>query len=235
MTDPDNPWPAKEWRAMEEAARAACSGRNPGHDFGHVERVVRAARELACRQPCDRAVLLAAALLHELVNHSKHHERSAMSGEDCALAASALLASLGIGEELAGRVAACIASHGWSARRDPPTVEAALLQDADRLDALGAIGLARCLATGVEMGAALFHPENPFALGRELDDKAFSLDHLARKLFRLPETFNTAAGREMARARVEFLRLFVAQLARELGAEVPPGPLWGGAISPPAP
>jgi uncharacterized protein len=230
---PDNPWPATLWQEMERAARAACAGRNAGHDYGHVERVTRAAAALASREPCDRKVVLAAALLHELVNHPKHHERSPMSGDDCARAAGDLLAALGVDPAIAERVSACIANHGWSAGKAPPSLEAAVLQDADRLDALGAIGLARCVATGVEMGAALFHPDDPFAQGRELNDKSFSLDHLARKLFKLSETFHTAAAREMGLSRAGFLRLFVIQLAEELGTKVPPGPLWGEVTSPP--
>lgn len=232
---PDIPWPADLWQAMATAAQAACAGRNAGHDFSHVERVTRTAGGLAFQQRCDRKVVLAAALLHELVNHPKNHERSAMSGEDCAAAAGIVLASLGIDAAVAGRVTACIASHGWSAGKPPPSAEAAVLQDADRLDALGAVGLARCIATGVEMGAALFHPGDPFAQGRELDDRAYSLDHLARKLFRLPDSFHTAAAREMARTRAGFLRLFVDQLAGELGLEPPTETRWGAATSPPSP
>ena len=235
MLIPGNPWSKTVWQEMEKAAREACAGRNAGHDFGHVERVTRAAGALALTETCDRQVVLAAALLHELVNHPKHHERSTMSGDDCAVAARTLLASLGADPETANRVAACIAHHGWSAGKPPPSIEAAVLQDADRLDALGAIGLARCVATGVEMGAALFHPDDPFAVNRQLDDKAFSLDHLARKLFKLPDTFHTAAAREMALSRAGFLRSFVLQVAEELGATVPTGPAWGGVTSPPTP
>lgn len=229
----DNPWPTGTWQAMVAAAREACAGRNAGHDFGHVERVSRTAWELANHEPCDRRVVLAAALLHELVNHPKNHERTSLSGQDCALAARALLESIGTAPDLADRVAECVSNHGWSAGKAPPSLEAALLQDADRLDALGAIGLARCIATGVEMGAMLFHPGDPFALDRELDDKAFSLDHLARKLFRLPESFHTPAAREMAHSRALFLRQFVMRVAGELGLEPPADARWGAAISQP--
>ena len=230
---PGNPWPRDAWMAMVSTARQACAGRNAGHDFSHVERVTGMAWEIAGHEPCDRGVVLAAALLHELVNHPKNHERSSRSGLDCAREALALLESTGAEAGLANRVAECVASHGWSAGKAPPSTEAAVLQDADRLDALGAIGLARCIATGVEMGAALFHPEDPFALGRELDDKAFSLDHLPRKLFRLTESFHTRAAREMARSRALFLRHFVERLAGELGMEPPGESRWGAPTSQP--
>lgn len=226
-------WPETITMALIHAARQACHGRNAGHDFGHVERVTRLASRLADNEPCNRTVLLASAVLHELVNHPKHHVRSPLSGHDCAIAASELLVSLGINEETVKGVAACISQHGWSAGEKPTSREAALLQDADRLDALGAIGLARCIATGVEMNAALFHPDDPFAASRPLDDRRYSLDHLARKLFRLPETFHTAAARRLAEPRIAFLRRYIEQIAAELFLDVPSAAMWM-AISPPS-
>ena len=227
-------WSEPITSALIHAARQACDGRNAGHDFGHVERVTRLASRLADNESCNRTVLLASAVLHELVNHPKHHERSPLSGHDCAIAASDLLISLGIDETTAHSVASCISQHGWSAGKVPTTPEAALLQDADRLDALGAIGLARCIATGVEMEAALFHPEDPFAVARQLDDRRYSLDHLARKLFRLPDTFHSAAARELAKPRIAFLRCYVEQIAHELFLEAPAATMWDGPTSPPS-
>ncbi len=227
-------WSESVTTALIHAARLACDGRNAGHDFGHVERVTRLASRLADSEPCNRTVLLASAALHELVNHPKHHERSPLSGHDCAIAASNLLISLDIDETTAKSVASCISQHGWSAGKVPTSLEAALLQDADRLDALGAIGLARCIATGVEMGAALFHPDDPFATDRLLDDRRYSLDHLARKLFRLPETFQSAAARRLAEPRVAFLRCYIEQIAHELFLETPATEVWNGPTSPPS-
>ena len=91
------------------------------------------------------------------------------------------------------------------------------LQDADRLEALGSIGIMRCYSTGVRMGTKYFDPEDPWAKGRELDDSAFSLDHFFTKLFRLPETMNTLAGREEAGLRLRPMQAFMDSLERELG------------------
>ena len=80
----------------------------------------------------------------------------------------------------------------------PQTLEAQVVQDADRLDALGAIGIARCIMTGVHMGTALYHMEEPFPMTREMDDRLYSVDHFYVKLLKLAGSMQTA---EMAEPR----------------------------------
>ena len=151
------------WSHLKTTAQAACADQGCGHDWLHVHRVSGLADQLAVAEGADRDVLRAAALLHELVNHPKNHPRSAHSGEDCAQAARELLASVGADPIWAERVAECIGQHAWSAAKTPTTLESALLQDADRLDALGAVGLARCFATAERMKSLLYHPDDPAA------------------------------------------------------------------------
>ncbi len=90
------------------------------------------------------------------------------------------------------------------------------MQDADRLDALGAIGLARCLMTGERMGIPLYHPKDPFCRNRMADDSKYITDHFYAKLFTLPDTMKTNAGREEAQRRVQFLERFLKELESEL-------------------
>ena len=114
-------------------------------------------------------------------------------------------------------VAHAIAAHSFSAGIVPETHEARILQDADRLEALGAIGLARLFAVAGQMGAQLYDPADPLAQRRALDDKAFALDHLEVKLFPLVETMQTATGREIAEERAEWVAAFRSRLLREIG------------------
>ena len=92
------------------------------------------------------------------------------------------------------------------------------MQDADRLDALGAIGLARCIAVGAALGRPLYELEDPFCRSRTPDDRGASLDHFYAKLLKLADTMQTRAGRREAERRTEFLRAFIAQLETEIGA-----------------
>lgn len=109
-----------------------------------------------------------------------------------------------------------IEAHSFSAGITPLTVEAKIVQDADRLEALGAIGLARVFAVSGALGVPLFDPEDPFADARELNDRAYALDHFQTKLLRLPETMQTDAGRQLARQSADVLIQFMARLSAEL-------------------
>jgi uncharacterized protein len=109
-----------------------------------------------------------------------------------------------------------IRDHSYSGGRIPTTLIGKALQDADRLEALGALGLYRTIATGVSMGTLLFDPEDPWAERRALDDKRFTIDHFSVKLLKLPETFQTLAAKNEAVARARYLTGFLDQLKREL-------------------
>lgn len=93
-----------------------------------------------------------------------------------------------------------------------------MLQDADRLDAIGMIGVARCFYTAGRMGSALYNTEDPRALHRNLDDAAFALDHFRTKLLRLGEGFQTPGGTAMAQERTRRITEFMVLFETEIGA-----------------
>ncbi|STF26181.1 putative phosphohydrolase [Escherichia coli] len=108
-----------------------------------------------------------------------------------------------------------------SARKSPPlTTEAKIVQDADRLEALGAIGLARVFAVSGALGVALFDGEDPFAQHRPLDDKRYALDHFQTKLLKLPQTMQTARGKQLAQHNAHFFsRVYGEAQCRTGGGE----------------
>ncbi len=190
--------------------------RDGAHDLGHVERVARHAVLLAVEEGADVTVCLAAAWLHDLVYLPKNHPDAASCGDRAAIELPVVCGALGL-EHHAKAIALAVSEHSFSAGRRPSSLEAAVLQDADRLDAIGAIGIARCFATSGSMGGALFHDEDPFAeSGRPLDDKAFALDHFERKLLALAAGMNTQAGRARAMVRQETMVRFLDHLRVEL-------------------
>jgi uncharacterized protein len=194
--------------------------RDGAHDLAHCLRVARLARALGEEEGADPEACAAAALLHDLVYLPKNHPDSsgtARLGGEFALAWCREI------PELAGRaelIAGAVATHSFSGGARPASLEGAVLQDADRLEALGAIGLARVFATGGSMGTGLWHPGDPWARARPLDDKRWSLDHFAAKLLKLKDGMNTAAGRRLAESRDQLLRDFLAALGAELGYQV---------------
>ena len=129
--------------------------------------------------------------------------------------------TLGFAPDAAERVADAIRDHSFSRGAIPATALGRALQDADRLEALGAIGLLRCITTGVRLGGEWFHAEDPWAEARALDDTRWSVDHFFAKLLQLPATMRTAAGRAEAERRAGFLHAFLEQLGGELDRPPP--------------
>lgn len=201
---------------LRALARARCEGADSAHDWQHVARVHASAVSLAEGVGADVEVCGLAALLHELFNFPKGHPDSKRSGEVCAAHAREALRAEGVREEVVEAVAYAIAVHPFSLGVTPDTLEAKVLQDADRLDAIGAIGVARCFATCASMGRPFYHPEDPWCAAREPDDKLWGVDHFAKKLLRLEGMFHTEAARVLARGRTAFMRGFLDQLAAEV-------------------
>lgn len=206
-------------RAVLTAVRPLLTD-DPGHDLGHALRVALWTLEIG-GDTVDLHEAVLAALLHDIVNVPKSSPLRSRASELCAEEARRILAPLGIGGAALDRIEEAIRDHSFSRGAVPTAPLAQALQDADRLEALGAIGIMRCVSTGVQMGAGYFHPEDPWADGRALDDRAWSVDHFFRKLLLLPDTMCTPAGRAEARRRADHMRLFLEQLGHELGAPAP--------------
>jgi len=206
----------KTLEQLRERAAEGCHGRPPAHDFLHVSRVAALARTIAMAEGARVDVVVAAATLHELVNLPKSHPESHRSGDLCAEEAARVLAEVGVEGALAAAVVTCIRDHAFSKGARPESLEVAVLQDSDRLDAIGAIGIARCFATCSEMERPFYSPDDPFCRTRAPDDKSFGLDHFYRKLLRIEEGLHTATARALGRERAEFLRTYLRQLEREI-------------------
>ena len=194
---------------------------DPTHDAAHLLRVALWTLRLGGAE-VDAREAIAAALLHDAVNVPKSSPGRARASERSAEHAAARLRALGFAPDAVARIADAIRDHSFSRGAVPATPLGRALQDADRLEALGAIGLLRTISTGVRTGGAWFHPEDPFGRERERDDTRWSVDHFFTKLLGLPGTMRTAAGREEAERRVVLLRAFLDALADELG-EARPG------------
>jgi len=203
-------------RAVHEAVLRRPADGDAAHDLAHLLRVALwTARILGDEAQLEEAV--ASALLHDLVNVPKNHPDRAKASQFSAEAAGPILREAGFAPAAIEAIQTAVRQHSFSRGEAPATPLARALQDADRLEALGAIGIMRCYVTGVRFGAGFFHPEDPWGKKRPLDDKAFSLDHFYLKLLRLPDTMNTAAGRAEALERVRPMEAFLASLQRELG------------------
>ncbi len=205
-------------RVHAAAARAAVA--DPAHDLEHLLRVARGTLALG-GAGLDPVEAICAALLHDAVNLGKGEPARAAAGLRSAAVARSLLAELGLGRDRVERIAEAIEDHGYSRGVSPRSPLGAALQDADRLDALGALGIARTFTTGARLGARYYDPEDPWAIARVRDDRRFSIDHFFEKLLRLPGTMCTPAGRREAARRARRLRAFLRALGEEIGQPLP--------------
>ncbi len=188
------------------------------HDIAHFRRVWKTARTLNQTEglPGDELVLLAAAYLHDIVSLPKNHPERHLSSRLAAHEACTILQEMDFPQEKLIAVAHAIEAHSFSANLPAETIEAKLLQDADRMEALGAIGLARVFYTSGRMEREMFDPYDPLAKHRPLDDLQYALDHFFVKLYKVADSMQTAAGLEMAKKRRKYLEGYVKQLLREL-------------------
>jgi uncharacterized protein len=193
-------------------------GDDGSHDRSHLARVAATAMEIAAAEPdCERAVLTAAVLLHDCVAVEKNSPLRSQASRLAAAKARTILAGLGWARARIDQAAHAIEAHSFSAGIAPQTVEARIVQDADRLDAIGAIGIARCFYVAGRMGSGLYDPSDPAAKSRTLDDAAFALDHFGAKLFKVADNFQTKTGQALADARTRTMREFVGALLSEIG------------------
>lgn len=193
-----------------------------GHDLAHVHRVVANARRLATSEQARLEVVLPAAWLHDCVAVPKDSPRRNSASALSARAAGGFLRDSAYPAEPIRAIEHAIEAHSFSARVAPKTREARVVQDADRLDAMGAIGIARALMLGGAMGRALYDPHEPFPDVRAPDDVTYVLDHFYVKLLKLADAMTTASGRAEAQRRTGFMREYLRQLGREVRGDHEP-------------
>lgn len=188
------------------------------HDIEHVKRVVKTAKQLCDEENADIAIVLPAAYLHDCFTYPKDHPNRKQSSSIAAKKAIAYLESIQYPQHYHDAIAHAIEAHSFSANIRPNTLEAQIVQDADRLDALGAIGVTRCIQVSTHFNAQLYNDNDMFAKERELNDKQFTVDHFQTKLFKIVDTMNTESAKLEANKRKAFMQTYLKQLHDEVTA-----------------
>jgi uncharacterized protein len=190
------------------------------HDRQHVERVYAWAVALAELEGEDVDLAGASALVHDQVHVPKDSDQRAQGSDLSAEAACPALGVAGYSADEVAQVVGAVRGSSWSRGLEPTTRLGAILQDADRLDAMGALGIARTFACAQTMARSdhrLYHPDDPLAsTDRRLDDRRHAVDHFYAKLLRLGATMHFAASRQEAARRHQVMLDFLAALQREL-------------------
>ena len=189
---------------------------DPAHDFDHIMRVYTNAKKIVKEEKADEKLVLSAALLHDIVSYPKSSTRSKFSSIDSAKKSKIILKKYGFSEKEITIVSDAIKDHSFSQNKVPETLEGKILQDADRLDALGAIGIARVFATSGSLNRSFYNIDDPFCTKRNPDDDLWAVDHFFNKLLKLESLMNTRSGKIEAKKRTRVLKEFLKQLKNEI-------------------
>jgi uncharacterized protein len=186
------------------------------HDFEHIMRVYKNAQKLCKTEKANEKLVLSAALLHDIVSYPKSDKRSKNSSTESAKKSKPILEKYGFSKDEITIISDAIRDHSFSKNKIPETLEGKILQDADRLDALGAIGIARVFATGGSLKRPFYNIVDPFCKTRTPDDKIWTVDHFYQKLLKLESLMNTKSGKIEAKKRTSILKEFLKQLKQEI-------------------
>ena len=189
---------------------------DPAHDFDHVMRVYKNAKKICLKEKVNPKLVLSAALLHDIVSYPKSDKRSKLSSIGSAELSKKILKNYEFSDEEIQIISDAIRDHSFSQNKIPKTIEGKILQDADRLDALGAIGIARVFAVAGSEKRLFYNPEDPFCKKRSPDDQKWSLDHFYKKLLVLESRMNTNSGKIEAKKRTKILKFFLSEFKKEL-------------------
>ena len=193
-----------------------------GHDWFHIERVYKNALLISQEEECEVTVVKLGALLHDIAD-SKFHDGDETVGPRTA---RTFLESENISEEVIAHVINIIENisfKGGNFEKKFSSKELDIVQDADRLDALGAIGIARCFNYGGFKNRALYNPEIPpkFDMSKEeyKTSESPTLNHFYEKLLLLKDKMNTPTGKKIAEARHQYMENFLSQFYAEWEGE----------------
>jgi uncharacterized protein len=193
------------------------SADDPSHDWLHILRVSSTCKKLAGLLNANWRLLEPAAFLHDVINVPKDSKDRSKASLLAANKAKQILVPFDYTDVEIEKISTIILEHSFSANIKATSIESEILQDADKLDSMGAIGVMRWATVGTKMHSSYYHQEDPWAKDRELNDKEFSLDHFETKLLKLYDRLNTDPGKSVGKIRLDFYKSFLFQLKAEIG------------------
>lgn len=198
-------------------AREKISGTDVSHDLEHTLRVLSNAELIAKKEGGDLDIIIPAALFHDLIVYQKNHPDKHKSQEESARLAEKILDSLeNFPKEKIPSVKTCILECSFSKAITPNLLESKILQDADGLEATGAISIMRTYSSAGQMKKPFYNSEDPFCENRQPNAQNFALDLFYERLLRVVDRMYTQTAREIAKRRTEFLHEFLEEFKLEL-------------------
>jgi len=197
---------------LKKIAKKKLQNNDPAHDFEHIMRVYRNAEKICKIENGNKKLILSAVLLHDIIKN-KNQINSALKS---AKLAEIILKENHFSSDEIMVISDAIKDHSFSKNKIPSTPEGKILQDADRLDAIGAIGLARVFSFSGSNNRPFYDPKDPFSKNRNLNDNKWALDHFFEKLLKLEAKMNTKTGKLLAKKRTKILKNFLKEMKNEI-------------------
>ncbi len=199
-----------------EKIRLITLNEEPAHDFLHFARVSQMAKKLCALEKASIEVVMPAAWLHDFVIVPKNDPRRKIASRLSAESGIQFLSEINYPKQYFDQIFHAIEAHSFSANIETKNLEAKVVQDADRLDGLGAIGIARCFATAGVLKRSFYSSEDPFCTTRSPDDSVATIDHFYTKLFKTVNTLKTKSGQLEASKRVQVMKKYLDDLKNEI-------------------
>ena len=197
---------------IKKVVKCKLKKNDPAHDFEHVMRVYRNAERICKSENGNKKLILSAVLLHDIIKIKNRKDSALKSAK---LSEKILKENYFLDDEII-IISDAIKEHSFSKGKIPSTLEGKILQDADRLDAIGAIGLARVFSFSGSNNRPFYDPKDPFSKNRNLNDNKWAIDHFYEKLLTLEEKMNTKTGKTIAKKRTKILKDFLKELKNEI-------------------
>src|SRR5437588_933904 len=186
------------------------------HDFEHIMRVYKNAQKIGKEENANMKLVLAAVLLHDIISSPKSVKKSKTSSIKSSVVAQRILQNHGYDKDEIKTISDAILDHSFSRGKVPNTIEGKILQDADRLDAMGAIGIARAFSVGGAGKRPFYNKLDPFCQRRRPDDTNWTVDHFYKKLLLLEKKMNTDAAKKEASHRTKTIKKFLDDFKKEI-------------------
>lgn len=210
---------------VAEHVKAKFNQESSGHDWFHINRVRKLAWQIAGQEGANQEVAELAALVHDIADWKFHDGDDTIGPREAELLLVKERASKDVIAQVV-EIVRTISYKGAGVTTPMRLLEGQCVQDADRLDAIGAIGIARCFAYGGHAGRPMYDPDVPPVLHATAEEykasKGHSLNHFYEKLFLLKDRMNTSAGKRLAEERHLFMEAFVAKFLIEWEASALP-------------
>ena len=189
---------------------------DPSHDFAHIMRVYKNAEKICRNEKVNERLVLVSVLLHDIVKKSQSDKRIKSSADLSANKSIIILKKLKFLDSDIRIVTEAIRNHSFTKKKVSKNIVGKILQDADRLDALGAIGIARVFSVSGAKNRQFYEPNDPFLKNRKADDRKWALDHFFKKLLLLERMMNTKTGKIEAKKRTKVLKSYLTSLKKEI-------------------